>query len=86
VVEYLIFPTEEEAKSRTREAWETILGRTKHSEDVTEFLWGWAVGKDGQTALVIDEQSEKLTQQEETKLVVDLPKGSGANWEDTRVK
>jgi hypothetical protein len=80
-MDYLIFPSEAEAKDRTRAAWGARLGREKNPQDVTEFLWAWAVGKDGQTALIIGEQSEKLTQQEAALLIFDLPDGVGENWE-----
>jgi hypothetical protein len=66
---------------RSAEAWEARLGRKKNIEDVTEFLWGWNVGKDGQTALIISDEADKLTPQETAVLVADLPKGDGENWE-----
>lgn len=51
---YLIYATEEEAKDRSRQAWVDVLGRPKKAEDVTEFLNGWTVGLDGETALITD--------------------------------
>jgi hypothetical protein len=81
MAEYLIFDTKEEAVARSAEAWEARLGRKKNPEDVTEFLWGWSEGKDGQTALIINDEADKLTPQETAALVADLPKSEGDNWE-----
>jgi hypothetical protein len=78
---YLILPTEQDAVERSRLAWESVLGRKKHVEDVTEFLWGIDVGKDGQAALIIDSGTEKLTEQEQALVISLLPAGAGENWE-----
>jgi hypothetical protein len=61
---YLIFNTKNEAVSRTREAWVQRLGRPKRAEDITEFLWDIAVGKDGRTAVEVKENFELLTASE----------------------
>lgn len=77
----LIFATKDEAKERSRQAWESVLGRKKLPEDVTEFLWSCQEGADGQTALIIDEKAEQLTSQESSKVITFLPDSVGENWE-----
>jgi hypothetical protein len=76
MADYLIFPTEQEADTRSRDAWEAVLVRKKHSQDVTEFLWGRNVGKDGRTALEITEKEELLTASETAAKVITLD----GNW------
>jgi hypothetical protein len=78
---YLVLDTEEEAITRSREAWEQKLGRKKNPGDVTEFLWGLDVGKDGRTALVISEKADLLTQAEVIEVAPELPDGKDENWE-----
>jgi hypothetical protein len=78
---YLVVDSEEEAKTRSREAWEQKLGRKKNPGDVTEFLWGWDAGKDGRVALEISEKTEFLTQAETLVAISDLPDGKDENWE-----
>lgn len=80
---YLILATEEEASNRSRDAWEAVLGRKKHAQDVTEFLWDIDVGKDGRCALVISEKAELLTSAEAGTSVATLPIGKGENWDKT---
>lgn len=77
---YLILATKDDAQARSRLAWETILGRKKNPADVTEFLWSMIIGKDGEAALVIVEQVDKLTVQETSLLVASL---IGPNWTST---
>lgn len=78
---YLIFATKEEAIDRSRQAWVDALGRAKKPEDVTEFLWGVDVGKDGQTALVVTEKEELLSDIELTSVTATIDAGAGGNWE-----
>jgi hypothetical protein len=79
---YLIFDTEQDAKDRSAEAWEQVLGRKKHPEDITEFLWAVDVGKDGRAAILIEAEDVDIyvKQEEIAKLEVALPEG-GDNWE-----
>jgi len=37
MADYLIFNTEKEADDCSRQAWESVLGRAKNPQDVTEF-------------------------------------------------
>jgi hypothetical protein len=60
-VSYLIMPTIEDAKNRSRQGWREVLGRNKHQIDITDFLWHWIRGTDGRTALVIQERRDMLT-------------------------
>jgi hypothetical protein len=77
-VSYLIFPSEDDAKARSRQGWRELLGRSKRHEDMTDFLWGWHVGKDGRTALVVDERRDLLTAAEKAASVDTLD----ANWDN----
>jgi hypothetical protein len=70
---FLVYPTEEQAKERTRQSWVQVLGRGKNPIDVTEFLWAWRVGRDGKTVLTIDSRSDLLTPQEADLSVEVLP-------------
>lgn len=74
---FLIFATEKEATERSRMAWESVLGRKKNPKDVTEFLWGRILCSDGSVALDVSEQSDKLTAQEEVRVVSALPSSGG---------
>lgn len=60
----LIYDTKQEAIDRTASGWQGILGREKFPQDITEFLWPINVGKDGRTALIADERTDQLTDQE----------------------
>jgi hypothetical protein len=75
-VAYLIFTTQQEADDRSRAAWEQALGRQKRLQDVTEFLWESLVGKDGRTALTINDKEELLTAPELAAKVATLD----GNW------
>jgi hypothetical protein len=75
-VAYLILATEKDADDRSLLAWEAVLGRKKHPEDITEYLWGRVVGKDGRTALSITEKEELLTVSETAAKVTTLD----GNW------
>jgi hypothetical protein len=79
---YLIFPTAQDAVERSRLAWESVLSRKKHPEDVTEFLWGWQVGKDGETALAITEKEELLSSAERSRKTLTLDPLKFAPTED----
>ncbi len=48
---------------------------------VTQYRWARDVGKDGQTALVIDGDEQLLTAAEQAALVPKLDDGPGGNWE-----
>lgn len=81
MTEYLILDTEQQAVTRSAEAWEQRLGRKKHLVDITEFLWGWNTGKDGRSALIIDKPEDVtiyVKQEEMTKVEAEL---DVVNWE-----
>ena len=81
MADFLILPSEQDAETRSRDAWASVLGRKKNPQDVTEFLWGWDVGKDGRTALIIKQNAALLTPQEAATKTSILPEGKGDNWE-----
>ena len=61
------------ASVRSRNAWETILGRPKHTQDVTEFLWPVIIDADYVEALVeVDAATEgQLSPAEQSLLLLD---------------
>lgn len=75
MADYVILPSEEDAMSMSRDAWESELGRPKNPEDVTEFLNGWRVGLDGRTALDVTGMQFRGT--EENPILDVLPED---NW------
>jgi hypothetical protein len=76
-VSYLILPTEDDAKARSRQGWREMLGRTKRHEDRTDLLWGWERGIDGRTALVITENRDMLSAAEKAASIDTL---DPVNW------
>lgn len=76
-LKYLVFDTEADAVTRSRNDWNTHLGRDKRPEDVTEFMWLCRVGLDGKCALEVDDTSNLLTQTDQSQLIDTLPTD---NW------
>jgi hypothetical protein len=55
-MEYLVYTSKEGADKFSKEEWEVALGRPKNPRDVTEFLWGRRVGKDGRVAVQVEKE------------------------------
>jgi len=69
----LVFETRQAAEQRSREAWETVLGRPRAEGDTTEFMWA-VVDVGAAAALTVPDEDESLLTDEEREALVDLPK------------
>lgn len=78
----LIFGSVQEARDRSREAWEAHLGRKKNPEDVTEFLWDVVEHPEDGRAVILLEENEKpeLTTAEEKAVLVEKAAVETEGW------
>jgi uncharacterized cupin superfamily protein len=60
----LTFASKEEAEARSRAEWETVLGRPKRAEDVTEFYFA----VEGASVIVPEQDEARLSKAESTSL------------------
>ena len=78
----LIFENAEDAVTRSRDAWEATLGRKKHPEDITEFLWSVVEHPQSKQGAVVLEDNEKpeLTTAEEKAALITKADAELAGW------